>query len=77
MSQPSAEAMQMLMQGRLCTRCKHFKTAITAPKLLGNCLHPELPKNLINGDRAFPALIARGYDDLCGPIGAKWEYNGK
>jgi hypothetical protein len=38
-----------------------------------NCLHPGNPINLVTGTRVFPCIVARGYDQLCGWIGMRWE----
>lgn len=51
----------------LCRDCKHYR------KLAKDCGRPGQPINLVNGRRVFPAIIARGYDELCGSAGKFWE----
>jgi hypothetical protein len=57
----------------LCIDCRWYDKKLTQPKLLGECLAPKLPINLITGDRRFPCIIARGYDALCGVAAQHWE----
>lgn len=58
---------------RLCKTCVHQERSLTLPPLQKNCIHPLLPVNLVNGERKFPCMIARGYQELCGWLGERWE----
>jgi len=51
----------------LCKDCYH-----NSKKFAGeyNCKNPQLPINLVTGDRVFPCVVVRGYDTLCGPMGS-------
>lgn len=59
--------------GRLCKDCSFQEKNLTRPASLKDCIHPILPLNLVTGERKFPCIIARGYEQLCGPLGAKWQ----
>lgn len=61
---------------RLCATCKHREAKLSLPTELHPCRRPGLPLNLASGKTAFPCIIARGYDELCGPVGQYWEYRG-
>lgn len=74
---PADSALAHFAVKRLCKTCKHQERSLTLPPLSKNCIHPLLPINLVTGERRFPCMIARGYDQLCGWLGAKWEYKGK
>ncbi len=66
-------AMQALALQRLCKTCKHSYKALTKNWSEAECLRPGLPVNLVNGERRFPCVIARGYAPLCGSLGVFWE----
>lgn len=71
----TAEAPLAVM--RLCRDCKSHSKSITQSPLMALCKDSELPVNLVTGDRIFPCIIARGYDQLCGPLGRRWKYKNK
>lgn len=58
---------------KLCVDCKHRRKVLGVSSDFARCERPGLPLNLVTGTRAFPAIIARGYEPLCGPEGLFWE----
>lgn len=55
-----------------CSECKYAVKRLGYPfDDWAKCTHPALPVNLVNGRRVFPCVIARGYQELCGPTG-RW-----
>lgn len=74
---PADSALAHFAVKRLCKTCVHQERSFTLPPLSKNCIHPLLPVNLVTGERKFPCIIARGYDQLCGWLGQKWEYKGQ
>lgn len=71
----AAEA--FIAAGRLCIKCSHSERPGMLQQRDRICKHPELPMNLVDGSNKFPCIIARGYNQLCGPLGLRWRYNGK
>lgn len=72
---PSA-AEAFIASRRLCKDCKFASKPLGRAVRDSNCKHPDLPINLVDGGRIFPCVIARGYKQLCGPLAARWVYNG-
>ena len=64
--------------GRLCKTCLHGRRPANAfgDWDAAKCKHPLLPINLVTGERQFPCVIARGYEQLCGPAGRYWVQRG-
>jgi hypothetical protein len=61
-------------QSRLCRDCKHAVKPAFGGWIWANCLHPALPVNLVTGQKVFPAVVTRGYEELCGWLGRMWEH---
>lgn len=72
----STDIMAAMATRRLCKICKHQERSLTLAPEYKLCLHPTMPLNLVTGTRKFPCVIARGYDQLCGYMGTKWEPRG-
>lgn len=59
---------------KLCRDCRHaVRPAIGMSWDYAKCVHPLNPLNLVTGQKVFPCVIARGFDQLCGWMGVKWE----
>lgn len=75
---PAAQAALLQIQGSqaapLCVNCKHLQTNFGVNYNMRLCKRPGLPVNLVSGQHSFPAIIARGYDHLCGWRGRYWEH---
>lgn len=71
-----AGVLAQLAAKRLCRTCTHQERSLVLQAEFKLCAHPLMPINLVTGGRKFPCVIARGYDALCGPMGAKWEFKG-
>jgi hypothetical protein len=71
--QPIKSAMQTLSLTRLCKTCRHAEKPLMANWLQATCVRQNLPVNLVTGERKFPCIIARGYVELCGPLGVFHE----
>ena len=67
------EVAAILSGTRLCRGCRHAYRPLGRSWDAADCLRPGLPVNLVTGLRRFPCIIARGYPQLCGPVGAAWE----
>lgn len=68
---PAPEPQQLIV--RLCIDCKNLQKSFTLPATLRACTSKGLAVNFIDGKQSFPVVIARGYQQLCGPAGRLWE----
>lgn len=66
-------AASALALSRLCRDCTHCVKPMVGGWTYSNCKSPHLPVNLVTGSNVFPCYIARGYEQLCGPLGRLWR----
>lgn len=67
------EALHQFALSRLCRTCRWGTKPALGNWTYANCTNPELPVNYVTGERVFPCVIARGYEQLCGVLGGKWQ----